>query len=59
MSQNLFMRFPIEVILALVATTLILLAMARMLIALRKPAPVRLPGEARAAPHAGREPAER
>lgn len=51
MSQNLFLRFPIEVTAALAAIVLILLVVARVLIALRKPVPVRMPGrrgEARA-----------
>ena len=59
MRQELFLRFPVEVILALLAMTLILLAVTRVLIALRKPAPVRMPGQAGVLPQAGREPAKR
>jgi hypothetical protein len=44
MSQDLFLQFPVEVILALLAMSLILLAVARVLIALRTPVPVRMPG---------------
>lgn len=51
MSQNLFLRFPIEVMAAMVATVLILLAVARVLIALRKPVPVRMPGRQGEAPY--------
>jgi hypothetical protein len=51
MSQDLFLRFPIEVTLALAALVLILLGVARMLMALRKPAPVRMPGSHGEAPY--------
>ena len=43
MSQNLFHVFPTPVALALLALVLILLPVARVLMALRKPAPVRVP----------------
>ena len=51
MSQNLFLRFPIEVTLALFAVVLILTAVARVLLALRKPVPVRMPGRHFDAPY--------
>ena len=44
MDPDPFFRFPIEVTLALLALVTILLAVGRVLIALRKPAPVRMPG---------------
>jgi hypothetical protein len=51
MSENLFLRFPIEVTLALLALVPILLAVARVLIALRRPVPVRMPGAFAEAPY--------
>ena len=51
MSENLFLRFPIEVTLALLALVLILLAVGRVLMALRKPVPVRMPGAYAEAPY--------
>ena len=50
MSQNLFLVFPTPVALALLALVLILLPVARVLIALRNPAPVRIPGLSSCAP---------
>ena len=46
-----FFRFPIEVTLALLALVAILLAVGRVLIALRKPVPVRMPGQHAEAPY--------
>ena len=43
MSQILFLRFPMPVALALIATVLILLGVARMLASLGKPVPLRRP----------------
>jgi hypothetical protein len=51
MSHELFLRFPIEVTLALLALVLILTAVARVLLALRKPVPVRIPGCCGEAPY--------
>lgn len=53
MSQNLFLRFPIEVTLAFLALVLILLAVARVLLALRRPVPVRMPGRYGNLPYKG------
>lgn len=51
MGEHVFLRFPIEVTLALLALVLVLLAVARVLMALRKPAPVRMPGAYGEAPY--------
>jgi hypothetical protein len=51
MSDDLFLRFPIEVTLALLTLLLILLAVACVLMALRKPAPVRMPDASCEAPY--------
>ena len=51
MSHNLFLRFPIEVTLALLALVMILTAVARVLLALRKPVPVRMHGCSGEAPY--------
>lgn len=50
MGQNLFLRFPIEVTVALLTMIPMLVAVTRALIALRKVAPVRMPGHPDEAP---------
>jgi hypothetical protein len=51
MSQNLILGLPTPVALALLALALILLAVASVLVTLRKPAPVRMPGQYGEAPY--------